>query len=197
MKQYWLCFGLALKMVQQWYGPRKRSRFVREFVEAPEGRARGYSPVDAAINYLHQWRFNHAERINRELGFPGTCDGFLHRERYNSRKLGLLLDMIDPFKFADREELLLVVLDQGLTWRDFRIEADRRGSNFYYPTTKAIAKLEQVGAAADDIVVRYEDRDVRLSEAYKQFADGILQILEGRDTATAGFKPFVFEFEPQ
>ncbi|HEV2225336.1 MAG TPA: hypothetical protein VGR56_00865, partial [Nitrososphaerales archaeon] len=145
MKQYWLCYGLALRGVLQWVGPRKRSRFVADFVGDFQGRARGYSPIDAAINYLHQRRLRQAERINQEVGFSGRCDGFLHKKRYNSRKIGLLLDMIDPFKFADREELLLVLLDRGLTWKDFRIETDRRGSNFYYPRDSAVSKLGQAG----------------------------------------------------
>ncbi len=171
MKQYWLCYGLALKKTQQvWFGPRKRLRYVAEFVGDPAGRARGYSPVDAAINYLHQRRLRQAERINQDVGFPGTCDGFLHRERYDSRKIGLLLDMIDPFKFADREELLLVFLGQGLTWKDFRIETDRRGSNFYYPMTSAEVKLNQAGIDADNLVLKYHDRDMRLVEAYREFA---------------------------
>jgi hypothetical protein len=192
MKQYWLCYGLALKGVPQvWFGPRKRSRYVKEFVRDPSARARGYSPVDAAVNYLHQRRLRQAERINQEVGFPGTCDGFLHRENYNSRKIGLLLDMIDPFKFADREELLLVFLDQGLTWKDFRIETDRRGSNFYYPMAAATAKMDQVGGAADNLVVKYLSIDLRLSEAYRLFAENLLQALE--DIGTTQFKPFTFE----
>jgi hypothetical protein len=56
MKQYWVYYGLALREAVEWVGPRKRARFVPEFVESPAGRARGYSPVDAAINYLHQRR---------------------------------------------------------------------------------------------------------------------------------------------
>ena len=126
MKEYWICYRVAVKAGQQWFGPRKKSRFVREFVDDPAGRARGYSAVDAAINYLHQRRLRQAKRINAEMGFPGTCDGFLHRERYNSRGVGLLFDLIDPFKFADREFLLIVVLNGGISWRDFKLEHDRR-----------------------------------------------------------------------
>jgi CRISPR/Cas system-associated endonuclease Cas1 len=170
---------------------------VTEFVEESAGRARGYSPVDAAINYLHQRRLRQAERINQEVGFPGTCDGFLHRERYNSRKIGLLLDMIDPFKFADREALLLVLLDQGLTWKDFRIEIDRRGSNFYYPMADAAPKLDQAGVAADDQVVRYQETEMHLTEAYKEFAENLLHRIEGGERAMNVFTPFVFEVVEQ
>jgi CRISPR/Cas system-associated endonuclease Cas1 len=192
IKQYWLCYGMALRHAPEtWLGPRKKSRFVREFVGDPSGRARGYSPVDAAINYLHQRRQRQAERINEEVGFSGTCDGFLHREVYNSRKIGLILDVIDPFKFVDREELLLVCLDQGLTWKDFKVEKDRRGLSFYYPSTSAVSKLDQAGMAADGLVVKYQGAEVRLSEAYEKFATGLLESLETRNAKE--FHPFVFD----
>ncbi|HEV2225306.1 MAG TPA: hypothetical protein VGR56_00715 [Nitrososphaerales archaeon] len=193
MRQYWACYGLALKSAQQWSGPRKRSRFVREFVEDPAGKARGYSPVDAAVNYLHQRRLRQAEHINAEVGFPGTCDGFLHREHHNSRKIGLLLDMIDPFKFADREELLVVFLNQGLTWKDFKIETDRRGSNFYYPMATAAGKLDQVGLAADSLIVRYQAREMELNEAYKRFAESLLEKISGNNTKSL-FDQFEYGF---
>jgi hypothetical protein len=162
------------------------------FVENPAGRARGYSPVDAAINYLHQRRRWQAERINREVGFPGICDGFLHRKGYGSKKTGLIFDMIDQFKFADREELLLVLLNGGLTWRDFRIETDRRGTNFYYPRTDVVAKLDQVGIAADNLIVRYQEREMTLTEAYKAFASSLLVRMDSHPEGTDTPSPFVF-----
>lgn len=192
MKQYWRCYGLALRKAQQWFGPRKRSRFVMEFVEDPAGRAKGYSAVDAAINYLHQRRLRQAERINAEVGFPGTCDGFLHRERYNSRGIGLLLDMIDPFKFADREELLVVALNGGISWTDFRLERDRRGSTYYYPGASATAKLNRAGFDADNKLVSYQNRDLSLSEAFKQYASSLHSLLESVSQNDTGFEPFVF-----
>ena len=191
MKQYWLGFGFALRGVQEWFGPRKRSRFVADHVHAYGGRARGYSPIDAAINYLHQRRRAQADRSNAEVGFPGTCDGILHRKNYNSRKVGLVFDMIDPFKFADREELLLVLLNRGLTWRDFEIETDRRGSTFYYPNTHGEAKLKQAGQDADDLVVNYQGIDSSLVEAYRRFAASLLATLDTRGT-TKQFTPFEF-----
>ncbi len=190
MKQYWECFRLALKPALQWLGPRKRSRFVTDFVRNPAGRAKGYSPLDAAINYLHQRRLKQAERVNIEVGFPGSSDGFLHKKQHNSRKIGLVLDMIDPFKFADREELLLVAIDQGLTWKDFQIETDRRGSNFYHPRQSVVSKLEEAGTSADDLVVDYLGRGMKLKEAYRLFAEGLLEALMSRDPGV--FRPFIF-----
>lgn len=192
MKQYWRCYGLALKGTGLWFGPRKKSRFVMEFVEDQAGRARGYSAVDAAINYLHQRRLRLAERINAQVGFPGTCDGFLHKERYNSRGFGLLLDMINPFKFADREELLLIALNGGISWMDFRLEKDRRGSTFYYPASSAEALLDRVGADADKMVVSYQNREVQVSEVFKQTASNLLRVLETDSHELTEFEPFVF-----
>lgn len=190
MKEYWECFRLALKPALQWLGPRKRSRFVTDFVGNPAGRAKGYSPMDAATNYLHQRRLRQAERINEEIGFPGSSDGFLHRRHYHSRKIGLVLDMVDPFKFADREELLLLAVDQGLLWKDFRIETDGRGSSFYYPGPSAVSKLDQAGTDADNLIVEFLGRRLRLIEAYRLFAEGLLEALISRDQGT--FRPFIF-----
>jgi CRISPR/Cas system-associated endonuclease Cas1 len=191
MKQYWFCYNLAVKKTLQWFGPRKRSRFVREFVEDSTGRARGYSAVDAAINYLHQRRLRQAERINAEVGFSGTCDGFLHKERYNSRKIGLLLDIIDPFKFADREMLLIAIINRGITWRDFRMEMDRRGTTFYYPTQKGKAILEQAGVEADQTEVHYKNRMMSILESNKEFAKSLRQLLEQVEPQSS-FEPLVF-----
>ncbi len=137
--------------------------------------------MDAAINYLHQRRLQQAIRINAEAGILGRCDGFLHKERYNSRRIGLLLDMIDPFKFADREILLAVILNGGLSWRDFKLETDRRGLTFYYPTGDAKAKLDRAGVDADNSVVRYQGSEIQLNEAYRQFAASLFQELNGLD----------------
>jgi hypothetical protein len=191
MKEYWSCFGAAVGLAQQWLGPRKRSRFVREFVEDPAGRARGYSPIDAAISYLHQRRLRQAERINMKVGFPGTCDGFLHRERYNSRGIGLLLDMMDPFKFADGEVLLAVVLNGGLSWRNFRLEQDRRGSTFYYPDQSGREVLDVVGQDADETVVVHRGVQMRLAEAYERTAAETLEVLS-ETLPPNGFTPFVY-----
>ncbi|MDV3292954.1 MAG: hypothetical protein LYZ70_01630 [Nitrososphaerales archaeon] len=197
MREYWRCYGLALKKAQQWFGPRKRSRFVREFVGDPAGKARGYSALDAAINYLHQRRLRQAELINADVGFIGISDGFLHKEQFNSRGIGLLLDMIDPFKFADREELLVVALNGGISWMDFRLERDRRGSTFYYPSEKGRVILDQAGADADALVVRYQNREMRLKEAFREFATLLLHELEkdGQDLLLA--KPFVLGAMPE
>lgn len=195
MKQYWICYGLALREAVEWVGPRKRSRFVPESVESPAGRARGYSPVDAAINYLHQRRRGRAEQINMEVGFHGTCDGFLHKRASGSKKTGLIFDMIDPFKFADREELLLVVLNRGLTWRDFKIEADRRGSNFYYPANAATAKLDQAGKDADGLLVSYRGRNIHLAEAYREFASRLLEVSMTSKSVPSPGDMFVFQMD--
>ncbi len=134
MKEYWNCYYLVLKGAFQRFGPRKKARFVREFVTNPAGRARGYTAVDAAINYLHQRRFFKARAVNVQLGLdfnPG--EGFLHRKRWNPEGLGLIFDLIDPFKFADREKLLGAILDVSVNWRDFYGATDRSGARFYYP----------------------------------------------------------------
>lgn len=103
--------------------------------------------------------------------------------------------MINPFKFADREELLLVVLNRGLTWKDFKIEVDRRGSNFYYPADVAIARLDQAGKDADNLLVSYRGRSVHLTEAYDEFASRLLQVLTMRESVLSLGDVFVFQMD--
>jgi len=191
MIQYWRCFNLPLRRVFERFGPRKRSRFVRESVTAASGRARGYSAVDAAINYLHQRRLFKCRQVNMQLGLeynPG--EGFLHRRRWNSDGLGLLLDLIDPLKFADREKLLIATLDSRVNWRDFYSSTDRHGVRFYYPKPEAIGTLEGIGEEADKCTVEYMGDKLPLMDAYRATVSSLIENLQ-RD-GPSSFIPFVY-----
>jgi len=191
MREYWNCYYLPLKAAFQRSGPRKKARFVREYVADPVGRARGYTAVDAAINYLHQRRLFKASSINMQLGLdynPG--EGFLHRKRWNPEGFGLILDLIDPFKFADREKLLGVILDVSLNWRDFYSATDRHGARFYYPKPEAVGVMEKVGEAADGMLVSYDGVQMALAEAYRNTVSALIQNLQA-GTPTA-FVPFTY-----
>ena len=192
MKEYWNCYYLVLKGAFQRFGPRKKARYVREFVTNPAGRARGYTAVDAAINYLHQRRLFKARAVDVQLGLdfnPG--EGFLHRKRWNPEGLGLILDLIDPFKFADREKLLEAILDVSLNWRDFYGATDRSGARFYYPKPEAVGVLEAIGEAADRMVVSYEEAQLTLSEAYQKVVSRLIQNLQ--DGIPMSFTPFTYQ----
>lgn len=191
MREYWECYYLPIRAEFQRSGPRKKARFVREFVNDPMGRARGYTAVDAAINYLHQRRLSKARLMNVQLGLdynPG--EGFLHRKRWNPEGLGLVLDLIDPFKFADREKLLGTIIDFSLNWRDFYSATDRHGARFYYPKSVAVGVLEGAGEAADGMLVSYGRSQVKLVEAYRDMVSSLIQNLQA-GTLTS-FKPFVY-----
>jgi hypothetical protein len=191
MKEYWSCYYLALNKALQRFGPRKKARYVREFVSDPAGRARGYTAMDAAINYLHQRRLFKARSVNIELGLdynPG--EGFLHRKRWNPEGLGLTLDLIDPFKFADRERLLEAVLDVSVNWRDFYCSTDRHGARFYYPKPEAVGVLEAVGEAADKTLVSYERTQFTLVDAYRNTVSTLIQNLQGGTPMS--FTPFAY-----
>jgi hypothetical protein len=191
MKEYWSCYYLALNKALQRFGPRKKARYVREFVTDPAGRARGYTAMDAAINYLHQRRLFRARSVNAELGLGFNAgEGFLHRKRWNPEGLGLTLDLIDPFKFADREKLLEAVLDVSVNWRDFYSSTDRHGARFYYPKPEAVGVLEAVGEAADRMSVSYEGTQRTMSEAYQIVISKLIQNLQGG--APMSFTPFVY-----
>jgi len=86
MKEYWSCYYLALNRTLQRSGPRKKARFVREFVTNPAGRARGYTAMDAAINYLHQRRLFKARTVNFGLGLDYNPGEGSSTERDGSQK---------------------------------------------------------------------------------------------------------------
>jgi hypothetical protein len=191
MKEYWACYFLALNTRFQRFGPRKKARFVREFVTNPVGRARGYTAMDAAINYLHQRRLFKARSANIELGLDGNPgEGFLHRKRWNPESLGLILDLIDPFKFADRERLLEAVLDVSVNWRDFYSSTDRHGVRFYYPKEEAVGVLEALGEAADKTSVSYQGAQITLADAYQNTVSMLIRNLQAGTQMS--FTPFVF-----
>ncbi|HEV2225461.1 MAG TPA: hypothetical protein VGR56_01500, partial [Nitrososphaerales archaeon] len=75
------------------------------------------------------------------------------------------------------------------------IETDRRGSNFYYPRDSAVSKLGQAGLGADSLIVTYLSREVQLREAYKLFAQGLLEKITGVNEGN--FEPFVLGFPNQ
>jgi CRISPR/Cas system-associated endonuclease Cas1 len=147
--------------------------------------------MDAAINYLHQRRLFKARSVNMELGLdynPG--EGFLHRKRWNPEGLGLILDLIDPFKFADREKLLEAVLDVSVNWRDFYSSTDRHGARLYYPKEEAVGVLEALGDAADKTSVSHQGAQITLVEAYRNTVSTLIQNLQAGTPLS--FAPFVY-----
>lgn len=191
MKGYWACYDTALDMVFSQFGPRKKSRFVREHIADPAGRAKGYTAVDAAINYMHQRRLLKCGTTNAELGLGWvTGDGILHRRSKNSRDNGLLLDLADPVKFADREVLLHAFLDYRLNWRDFRLAWDRKGINYYYPSSAAVRILEELGEEADNLAVTCGQGHLGLVDAYRTTTIGLVNAL--RRGNIDSFAAFVF-----
>lgn len=189
MKRYWSIYDTALKSHWQRFGPRKRSRFVREHVMSPTGRARGYTAVDSAINYLHQRRVFKIRQANSKLGIIARGEGFLHHKRWNAEGLGLILDLADPLKFADRQKLLEAVLGYSVNWRNFHTGTDRQGMVFYYPKSEAVAILEKLGDEADNTTVVYGHVSLKLSEAYERGVLNLSSFLEG---SVSTFEPFIF-----
>ncbi|MDV3292970.1 MAG: hypothetical protein LYZ70_01710 [Nitrososphaerales archaeon] len=191
MRGYWSCYEIALDRVFAQFGPRKKSRFVREYAADPAGRARGYTAADAAINYLHQRRLLKCGMTNADLGLGWvTGDGVLHHKSQNSREMGLLLDLADPIKFADREKLLQAFLDHRLNWRDFRLGRDRKGVNYYYPSVAAVGTLEGLGEEADDVAVEHDPSRLALTDAYRAATKELVYALRSGDIGS--YKGFVF-----
>ncbi len=185
---YWRAFKMKLRFVGLDFQSRVRQRFVRELVLNARARARGYSPVNAAINYLHQRRLAYCGSVNFQLGLP-QAEGLLHVAK-RKQGVGLLLDMVEPFKLADREKLLQACLDSQFTFEDFVSRIGNQRVRFYYPDAEAIVKLERVGHEADMMTFSYKGRTLALTEVYREYAQCFKETLDS--ASNEKFLPFVY-----
>jgi len=186
--RYWLVFREACGKAGFLFSGRKRDRLVREFVRTARGRARGYNPINAMINYLHQRRLVACRIANAEEGLGWQSgQGLLHKLHRND-PIGLALDLCDPFKIVDRELLLEACLEKRLSWRDCEWQLGRQGVRFYYPGRGAIAILEEIGIQADSLPVQYGGAHIPLMEAYRRYARCFVEAVKRGDAAL--FSPF-------
>ncbi len=114
----------------------------------------------------------------------------MHRKRWNTEGLGLLLDLIDPFKFADREKLLEAVLSYSMNWRDFYTATDRHGVRFYYPKPDTINVLERIGEEADTLSVYHDGSQMTLVEAYRRVVTNLIE--DSETDSKFSFTPFTY-----
>jgi len=181
--RYWLVFREACGKAGFLFSGRKRDRLVREFVRTARGRARGYNPINAMINYLHQRRLTTCRIINAEEGIGWQSgQGLLHKLHEND-PIGLALDLCDPFKIADRELLMEACLKKRVSWRDCEWQLGRQGVRFYYPGREAIAILEEIGIKADKLPVHYEGERIPLMEAYRRYVRCFVEAVKRGDAA--------------
>jgi len=187
--RYWLVFREACRKAGFLFVGRKRDRLVREFVRTARGRARGYNPINAMINYLHQRRLTACRIANAEEGLGWQSgEGLLHRLRRDD-PIGLALDLSDLFKIVDRELLMEACLEKRVSWRDCEAQTGRQGVRFYYPGRGAIAVLEEIGIQADSFPVDYGGSRIPLMEAYRRHAKRFVEAVKKGDAAL--FSPFI------
>jgi len=187
--RYWQVFREACGKAGFLFSGRKRDRLVREFVRTARGRARGYNPINAMINYLHQRRLVACRIANAEEGLGWQSgEGLLHKLHRND-PIGLALDLCDPFKIVDRELLLKACLEKRLTWKDCEAQMGRQGVRFYYPGRGAIGVLEEIGIQTDSLPVDYGGERIPLMETYRRYARCFVEAVKRGDAAL--FSPFV------
>ncbi len=122
----------------------------------------------------------------------GDCEGLLHAAN-RKRGIGLLLDLSEPFKLADREKLLEACLQARIVREDFINTIGRQRIHFYYPTASTIDKLEEIGFAADRLMVNYGGQDLHLTSAYEQYIISFKDKVKESDVER--FQPFVYGLE--
>jgi hypothetical protein len=187
---YWSAYKTMLRVSGLDFKSRVRDRFVREFVDSARARARGYSPANAGINYLHQRRLVQCRAANARAGIGWIgCEGIFHVAKRNP-SIGLLLDLSDSFRLADREAFLAESLKFKLSRSDFVARLGRHRLWFFYPSAEGLEKLENIGSDADTMRVNYAGRELNLSETYQEFVKSFVDAIDKRDLEL--LQPFVY-----
>ena len=190
---FWSAYKTVLRVSGLAFQSRVRDRFVRETIQSIRARARGYSPANAAINYLHQRRLLLCRLANARMGIGWVgCDGILHVAK-RQPSIGLMLDLSDSFRLADRESFLNATLRLEVTREDFVARLGRQRVWFYHPTQEAIGKLDSYGSTADQFSVNYQGKNMTLTGAYEEFAASFIEAVESSDSSR--FHPFVYNNE--
>jgi hypothetical protein len=190
---YWSAYKTMLGVSGLQFQSRVRDRFVREIVQSIRARARGYSPANAAINYLHQRRLLLCRMAIARAGIGWIgCEGVLHVAK-REPSIGLLLDLGDSFRLADRESFLNASLRLEVSREDFVARLGRQRVWFYHPTQEMIGKLDGLGSEADQFRVNYQGNDMTLTGAYEEFVASFVEAIESSDLSR--FHPFVFSAE--
>jgi hypothetical protein len=187
--QYWSVYKTLLRHSGLGFKSRVRDRFVREFVNSIRGRARGYSHANAGINYLHQRRLLKCRIVNARAGIGWVgCEGVLH---IASRRpsIGLLLDLSDPFKLADREGFLSAVLRLEMSQEDFVSRLGRQSVWYFYPSQDGITKLDKIGEEADQLQVNFRGKDVALTKAYEDYVSSFVEAISAKSD---DLHPFIY-----
>jgi hypothetical protein len=187
---YWSAYKAMLRVSGLDFKSRVRDRFVRELVQNTRARARGYSPANAGINYLHQRRLVRCRAANAEAGIGWIgCEGIFH---IATRKpsIGLLLDLSDSFRLADREAFLVESLSFRMSREDFVARLGRHRLWFFFPSVEGLEKLENIGAGADKTHVSYAGHELELTVAYQECVNSFVDAVRNRNTDL--FRPFIY-----
>ncbi len=187
---YWSAYKTLLRVSGLDFQSRVRDRFVREIVQSIRARARGYSPANAAINYLHQRRLLLCRLANARAGIGWVgCEGVLHVAK-REPSIGLMLDLSDSFRLADRENFLRASLRFEVSREDFVARPGKQRVWFYHPTQEMIGKLDVLGSQADQLRVNHQGLDMTLTGAYDEFVGSFVEAVHSADLAR--FHPFVY-----
>ena len=187
---YWSAYKTMLRVSGLDFKSRVRDRFVRELVDSPRARARGYSPANAGINYLHQRRLVRCRAANAKAGIGWIgCEGIFHiAERKPS--IGLLLDLSDSFRLGDREAFLVESLRFKISREDFVARPGRHKLWFFFPSAEGVEKLESIGSNADIMRVNYAGHELELTAAYQEFVKSFVEAVNEKELKH--LRPFIY-----
>ena len=191
--QYWQVCKQIFRQIGFHLSSRKLMRYVKEFLEYPFRGSKGYTPGNTLINNIHKIRYEHLRELLRRYGFGYECPGCAE---HTNPKFGLVLDLADLVKVADRFTLIQAIINQEITAEDLYSILGRHNQEIYLVKRKAFRKLVRIIEETDRKYIypiieitnhNFIYQEVPLGKAFEQFMENFVQNLRYNDHLEAVF----------
>jgi hypothetical protein len=156
---------------------RRRGRRVTHWSRYPLGVARGWTPLDAALNSAGRLLRHHlrAQSANLGLGW-NTYPLFLHEPR-DHPGLGVHLDLEEAPRLQLHALVALAFCNGQLTADDFNADYTSSRLPFYTPTLEGHRKLRAIVEHLLQLPVYYGGEVVALATAHRRHVHHLIEVL--------------------
>lgn len=156
---------------------RRRGRRVTHWSRFPLGVARGWTPLDAALNLASRLLRHQLRVISAELGFGwNTHPLFLHEPR-DHPGLGVHLDLEEVPRLQLHVLVALAFCNGQLTAADFNTDYTSSRLPFYTPTLEGHRKLRDIVERLLHQPVQYGGEVVALATAHRRHVRHLVEVL--------------------
>lgn len=156
---------------------RRRGRRVPHWSRFPIGVARGWTPLDAALNLANRLLRQQLRTINANLGLGwNTQSLFLHQPQ-DHPGLGVHLDLEEVPRLFLNVLVTIAFCTSNITLDDFNTDYTSSRLPFYTPTIRAYAKLLQLVETVLEQPTKYQGKLLSLRDAHSQHVRHLIDIL--------------------